>query len=162
MRACAASAYLKSSAEQKGSLNVKERLPADRKRRSISVLGYGRVQRRPEIDALRGAFLVWMTLTHLPTHLSDLVNEPFGFVSSAEGFVFLSAHLAFVFVGLAFLYGTVSQLHGFDAVGLVALTLVGLIFVALRKIRRERQEQTTNNPELKINPPHIRLGLTGD
>src|SRR5260370_7160638 len=34
-----------------------------------------------------------MTLTHLPTHLSDLVNEPFGFVSSAEGFVFLSALL---------------------------------------------------------------------
>ena len=72
------------------------------------------------------------------------------------------AHLAFVFVGLALLYGTVSQLHGFDAVGLVALTFVGLIFVALRKIRRERQEQTTNNPVLKINPPHIRLGLTGD
>jgi hypothetical protein len=58
-----------------------------------SVLGFGRVQRRPEIDALRGVFLVWMTLTHLPTHLSDLVNEPFGFVSSAEGFVFLSALL---------------------------------------------------------------------
>ena len=93
MRACAASAYLKSSAQQKGSLNVKERLPADRKRRSISVLGFGRVQRRPEIDALRGVFLVWMTLTHLPTHLGDLVNEPFGFVSSAEGFVFLSALL---------------------------------------------------------------------
>jgi hypothetical protein len=32
------------------------------------------------------------------------------------------AHLAFVFVGLGFLYGTVSQLHGFYAVGLVALT----------------------------------------
>jgi hypothetical protein len=25
--------------------------------------------------------LVWMTLMHLPTHLSDLVNEPLGFVS---------------------------------------------------------------------------------
>jgi hypothetical protein len=58
-----------------------------------SVLEFGRVQRKPEIDALRGVFLVWMTLTHLPTHLSDLVNEPFGFVSSAEGFVFLSALL---------------------------------------------------------------------
>jgi hypothetical protein len=34
-----------------------------------------------------------MTLTHLPTHFSDLVNQPFGFVSSAEGFVFLSALL---------------------------------------------------------------------
>ena len=34
-----------------------------------------------------------MTLTHLPTRLSELVNQPFGFVSSAEGFVFLSAML---------------------------------------------------------------------
>jgi hypothetical protein len=56
-------------------------------------MGFGKVQRRPEIDALRGFFLVWMTLAHLPTRLSDLVNEPFGFVSSAEGFVFLSALL---------------------------------------------------------------------
>jgi hypothetical protein len=47
----------------------------------------------PELDALRGLFLVWMTLTHLPTHFSDFVNQPFGFVSSAEGFVFLSALL---------------------------------------------------------------------
>ncbi len=47
----------------------------------------------PELDALRGLFLVWMTLTHLPTHFSNLVNQPFGFVSSAEGFVFLSALL---------------------------------------------------------------------
>jgi hypothetical protein len=72
---------------------MKEPLPVDRKRRLSSVLEFGRVQRRPEIDALRGVFLVWMTLTHLPTHLSDLVNEQFGFVSSAEGFVFLSALL---------------------------------------------------------------------
>lgn len=54
---------------------------------------FGRVQRRPEIDALRGVFLVWKTLAHLPTHLSDLVNQPLGFISSAEGFVFLSALL---------------------------------------------------------------------
>jgi len=58
-----------------------------------STLALGRLQRRPELDALRGLFLVWMTLTHLPTHLSDLVNQPFGFLSSAEGFVFLSALL---------------------------------------------------------------------
>ncbi|MDT7817823.1 MAG: hypothetical protein QOJ42_7739, partial [Acidobacteriaceae bacterium] len=83
MRVCAAWAYLKSSAQQiMGSLDVKESLPVDRKSRLRSVLGLGQVQRRPEIDALRGVFLVWMTLTHLPTHLSDLVNEPFGFVSS--------------------------------------------------------------------------------
>jgi hypothetical protein len=50
-------------------------------------------QRSPELDALRGLFLVWMTLTHLPTRFSDFVNQPIGFVSSAEGFVFLSALL---------------------------------------------------------------------
>src|SRR5271167_5000426 len=54
---------------------------------------FPKLPRRPELDALRGLFLVWMTLTHLPTHFSDLVNQPFGFVSSAEGFVFLSALL---------------------------------------------------------------------
>jgi peptidoglycan/LPS O-acetylase OafA/YrhL len=52
-----------------------------------------KLERKPELDALRGLFLVWMTLTHLPTHMSDFVNQPFGFVSSAEGFVFLSALL---------------------------------------------------------------------
>jgi hypothetical protein len=34
-----------------------------------------------------------MTFAHMPTRFSDLVNQPFGFVSSAEGFVFLSALL---------------------------------------------------------------------
>ena len=52
-----------------------------------------KLERRPELDALRGLFLVWMTLTHLPTRYSDFVNQPFGFVSSAEGFVFISALL---------------------------------------------------------------------
>jgi hypothetical protein len=51
------------------------------------------LERRPELDAMRGLFLVWMTLTHLPTRMSDLVNSPLGFVSSAEGFVFVSALL---------------------------------------------------------------------
>jgi len=65
----------------------------DVKSASRKVLRLGKIKRRPELDALRGLFLVWMTLTHLPTRLSDLVNQPFGFVSSAEGFVFLSAML---------------------------------------------------------------------
>lgn len=52
-----------------------------------------KLERRPELDALRGLFLVWMTLTHLPTRFSDFVNQPFGFISSAEGFVFISALL---------------------------------------------------------------------
>ena len=52
-----------------------------------------KLKRRPELDALRGLFLVWMTLTHLPTRFSDFVNQTIGFVSSAEGFVFISALL---------------------------------------------------------------------
>ncbi len=49
------------------------------------------MQRRLEIDAARGLMLVWMTLTHLPTVLTPWVNQPFGFFSSSEGFIFLSA-----------------------------------------------------------------------
>jgi hypothetical protein len=47
--------------------------------------------RRIEIDAARGAMLVWMTLTHLPTLLTPWVNQPFGYISASEGFIFLSA-----------------------------------------------------------------------
>src|SRR3954447_6958533 len=52
-----------------------------------------RLERKPELDALRGLFLVWMTVTHLPTRFADFVNQPLGFISSAEGFVFISALL---------------------------------------------------------------------
>jgi hypothetical protein len=51
------------------------------------------MRRLPELDALRGLMLLWMTLTHLPTIASVYVNQPFGFVSAAEGFIFLSALL---------------------------------------------------------------------
>ena len=47
--------------------------------------------RRLELDAIRGLMLVWITLTHLPTAASSYVNQPFGIVSAAEGFIFLSA-----------------------------------------------------------------------
>jgi hypothetical protein len=60
---------------------------------STEILHTIAMPRRPELDALRGLFLIWMTLTHLPTRMSDVVNTPFGFVTSADGFVFLSAVL---------------------------------------------------------------------
>jgi len=47
--------------------------------------------RRLEIDAVRGLMLVWMVMTHLPTLLPAYTNQPFGFVSASEGFIFLSA-----------------------------------------------------------------------
>jgi hypothetical protein len=66
-------------------------------------------QRRPELDALRGFMLVWITLTHLPTNLSRYVNQPFGYLGATEGFIFLSA----LFTGL--IYFRVSEREGTPA-----------------------------------------------
>ena len=54
---------------------------------------FAKLERRPELDALRGLFLLLMISVHLPTRLSSYASEPLGFVSSAEGFVGLSAVL---------------------------------------------------------------------
>jgi hypothetical protein len=62
--------------------------------------------RRLEIDAARGLMLVWMTTTHLPTVLSTYSNQPFGFVSASEGFIYLSA----LFTGL--IYWRMAQRDG--------------------------------------------------
>src|SRR5260370_22584238 len=50
-------------------------------------------KRQPELDALRGLMLILMTLAHLPTQAQVITNQQVGFVSEAEGFVFLSAFL---------------------------------------------------------------------
>ena len=65
--------------------------------------------RRLEIDAVRGLMLVWMALTHLPTVLPTYSNQPFGFVSASEGFIFLSA----LFTGR--IYFRLAQRDGYDA-----------------------------------------------
>ncbi|MEJ7688803.1 MAG: OpgC domain-containing protein [Variovorax sp.] len=62
-----------------------------------------------EIDALRGLMLVLMTVTHLPTRLTDPLGQPFGFVSAAEGFVLLSAFVAGV------VYSRIADGQGIDA-----------------------------------------------
>jgi hypothetical protein len=62
-----------------------------------------------EIDALRGLMLVLMTVTHLPTRLTDPLGQPFGFVSAAEGFVLLSAFMS----GLV--YSRIGYRIGIDA-----------------------------------------------
>jgi hypothetical protein len=49
--------------------------------------------RRNELDSMRGILLVLMALTHMPMDLTRFANQPLGFVSAAEGFVFLSAFL---------------------------------------------------------------------
>lgn len=52
-----------------------------------------RIGRQSELDWLRGLMLVLMTVTHLPTWFSTHFGQPFGYVSAAEGFVFLSGYL---------------------------------------------------------------------
>lgn len=51
------------------------------------------MNRNQGLDALRGLMLVLMTLTHIPTMAARWASQPFGYVSDAEGFVFLSAYL---------------------------------------------------------------------
>jgi hypothetical protein len=50
--------------------------------------------RSPIIDITRGTLLLLMTMTHLPTVWAARFGQPIGFISAAEGFVFLSAFLA--------------------------------------------------------------------
>jgi hypothetical protein len=57
------------------------------------------------LDAVRGMFLVIMAGVHVPSPLSHALQEPFGFTSAAEGFIFLSACLAGMVFGKAYLRG---------------------------------------------------------
>jgi hypothetical protein len=71
--------------------------------------------RRLEIDAVRGLMLVWMVATHLPTFLPTYTNQPFGFVSASEGFIFLSA----LFTGR--IYYRLAERDGYPAMRLKVL-----------------------------------------
>ena len=46
------------------------------------------------LDAVRGLLLILMAGVHVPTPVSHFLQEPLGFMSEAEGFIFLSACLA--------------------------------------------------------------------
>lgn len=48
------------------------------------------MKRENALDALRGLFLVVMAFNHDGGPLSRFTHEPIGFVSAAEGFLFLS------------------------------------------------------------------------
>ena len=67
-------------------------------------------QRLPELDALRGLMLTLMTLAHLPTQAQVITNQQLGFVSEAEGFVFLSAFLT------GRIFGRIASESGFPTV----------------------------------------------
>jgi hypothetical protein len=50
--------------------------------------------RDARLDAVRGLLLILMAGVHVPTPVSHFLQEPLGFMSEAEGFIFLSACLA--------------------------------------------------------------------
>jgi membrane protein implicated in regulation of membrane protease activity len=66
--------------------------------------------------------------------------EPFLTLGKASLHVFC-AHVFFVFVGLALLYSDVPQLHGWVAVTLLAVTFAGLVLVAVREVRKQREDR---------------------
>ena len=73
------------------------------------------------LDAIRGLLLVIMAAVHVPTPISHAIQEPFGFMSEAEGFIFLSACLA------GFAYGRTCLQSGWR-------TMAGRILTRTRKI----------------------------
>ncbi len=60
-------------------------------------------QRDERLDALRGLLLVVMLTCHLGTPLSYLTTSPFGFATSAEGFILLSGFVAAIVYGKRFM-----------------------------------------------------------
>jgi hypothetical protein len=67
------------------------------------------MKRFVELDILRGFLLLMMVVNHAPTYLRVFTDQPIGFFSTAEAFVFVSAFLA----GL--LFQRRSDKQGFDA-----------------------------------------------
>ncbi|HKU87962.1 MAG TPA: OpgC domain-containing protein [Casimicrobiaceae bacterium] len=82
------------------------------------------MERQPELDWLRGLMLVLMTLTHVPTWFGAHLGQPFGFVSAAEGFVFLSAFL------VGSVYSHTARKRGFAAMRRAALGRAAKVYAA--------------------------------
>src|ERR1700758_316827 len=67
------------------------------------------MKRYIELDILRGALLLMMVVNHAPSPLRVFTDQPFGFFSTAEAFVFVSAFLA------GMLFQRRSEKQGFEA-----------------------------------------------
>lgn len=100
------------------------------------------MKRELEIDAARGLMLAWMTLTHLPTALTPWVNQPFGYISASEGFIFLSAlftgriyHRLLTRDGLPKMSSTLwlrtLRLYGYHLLLLIVAILISAYFTAV-------------------------------
>lgn len=113
-----------------------------------------------EIDALRGLMLVLMTVTHLPTRLTDPLGQPFGFVSAAEGFVLLSAFVSgLVYSRIGYTRGVEPMRRAFWKRALKvylsqAATLLFLFFVITAVSLRIDQEAVKNLASYYLSNPH--------
>src|SRR6266404_2750869 len=75
-------------------------------------------------DILRGIFLLMMIVDHSPSQLRLFTDQPIGFFTTAEGFVFVSAFLA----GMLFRRRT--EKSGFAAARSAAIRRAGRIYLA--------------------------------
>ena len=66
------------------------------------------------LDTIRGVMLLIMAINHLPWAKTPITGEPFGFVSAAEGFVFLSGLVCAMAYGRSFLQKASAIGHGAD------------------------------------------------
>ncbi|MFT3780647.1 MAG: OpgC domain-containing protein [Nibricoccus sp.] len=62
--------------------------------RKIETAPYTPARRFTYLDALRGLLLVIMAINHVPSELHAVTDHPLGYMSAAEGFVFISGLMA--------------------------------------------------------------------
>jgi hypothetical protein len=82
------------------------------------------MRRLTELDVLRGILLLMMIVNHSPSSLRRFTDQPIGFFTTAEAFVFVSAFLA----GL--LFRKRIDKNGFDAARSSTISRAGRIYCA--------------------------------
>jgi len=94
--------------------------------------------------------LILMAITHVPTRYSTWLSQPFGFVSAAEGFVFLSAYMVgAIYTRRAIEGGTPAMRKAlWRRAGLVWLSHVGMLlflFTLIAKIGLRTDQRAIKN-----------------
>src|ERR1700704_4543880 len=82
------------------------------------------MKRLNEFDVLRGIFLLMMIVDHSPSVFRIFTDQPIGFFTTAEGFVFVSAFLA------GMLFRRRSEKSGFAVARSAAIRRAGRIYHA--------------------------------
>jgi hypothetical protein len=82
------------------------------------------MKRLTELDILRGVLLLMMVVNHSPSSLRRFTDQSFGFFTTAEAFVFVSASLA------GMLFCKRMEKHGFDAARSSTINRAGRIYCA--------------------------------